>query len=112
MTTIRPAVRILPSMLMNDPCRGFARLPDVETDAGKDHGDQDDRDRAQEEARAPDRKRFEQRVLRNGSQDDADDEGRARPVMALEEVANAAKEDEQDKVFPRPGAEITAKQSQ
>src|SRR6185503_21348289 len=100
-----PATRTRPSTMGRDRF-SVPRAPEIEDDARDDHRDQHERDRAQEELVAEDGERLEQRILGDLAEDDADHERRTRPVMALQQVAEPAHEEDENEVLPRVLADI------
>src|SRR5262245_49266123 len=102
-----PAVRTRPSTMDRNRL-SVPRAPEIEDDARDDHGDEHERDRAQEELVAEDGERFEKRILGDFAQDDADHERRARPVMALEQITQPTHEEDEDEVLPRVLADVAA----
>src|SRR5262249_880284 len=94
-----------------DPLRA-ARAIDVEADAGDDQQDEDERERAQEEAGPPKAERLMQRRFGDRPEYDTDDEGRARPLVVAQDAGDPAQHDEDDEVPPGPLAEIAAQDAE
>src|SRR5688500_12028349 len=90
LTTIRPS-KIIGHL-------GLAQAIHVDGYAAEDQSDQHERERAQKEARPPQRHRLVERILGDRPEHDADDERRPRPFVALEQIAEPAERDEQDQV--------------
>src|SRR5215471_4423523 len=105
-------VRIRPSSMTGHLHPGPTRAPDIEADAGDDQRDEDKRHRTQEEARAINPDRFLKRIFCDLPQYHADDERRARPIMTLEEITQAAHDEHKQKVLPLALVEIAAEQSE
>src|ERR1700730_18390370 len=104
LTTMRPS-----SMARHSLVRP-ARTPKIEPDAGKDHRNQDQRDRPPEKTRSKEADRLLQRILGDLPENDPDDEGRARPIMPLEQIAEASHHHNQDEVLPNDAIQITTEQ--
>src|SRR5258706_12603176 len=102
--------RMRPSSMARHSLVGTARAPKIEADTGQDHRNQDERDRPPEKARAKQADRLLQGILGDLAEDDADDEGRARPIVALEQIAEASHHHDQDEVLPNAAIQITAEQ--
>src|SRR5215510_2883942 len=98
-SSMMPAMRTRPSTMDSDGL-SVLRTPEIEHDAADDHGDQDKRNRAQEEFVAVNGDRCQQRIFRDLAEDDSDHEWRARPIVALEHVAKRAHEEDQDQILP------------
>src|SRR5258708_12855059 len=79
---------------------GPARAPKIEADTGQDHCDQDQRDRPPEKARSKEADCLLQGILGDLAENDADDEGRTRPIVPLEQIAEASHHHDQDEVLP------------
>src|SRR5262249_16685517 len=84
--------------------------PKIEADAGEDQRDQDQRNGPPEETRAEDRDGLLKRVLGDLAEDDADDERRARPIVALEQIAQASHHHDQDQVLPVAAEQVAPEQ--
>src|SRR5258706_3502017 len=102
--------RMRPSSMARHSLVGTARAPKVEADAGEDHRNQDQRNRPPEETRAKKAYRLLQGILGDLSENDPDDERRARPIVPLEQVTQASHYHDQDEVLPNAAIQITAEQ--
>src|SRR3954463_5721853 len=98
--------RIRPSSMAGDGLVRPARTPKVETDAGENHRDQNQGDRTPEEACSEEADRLLQGILGDLPEDDADDERRARPIVAFEQIAEASHHHDEDEVLPDAAIEI------
>src|SRR5882672_11429763 len=77
--TIRPLMRMRPSSMAGHRGMGLARAVNIKTDAGEDERNQNKRNRAPEKAHPEQPDRLLQGILGDLPENDADDEGRARP---------------------------------
>jgi hypothetical protein len=97
--TIRPLMKIRAQVVQHRRLR-FACAIHIKTDAREYERNQNERHRTPEEAHPEQPDRLLQRILGDLSENDADDEGRAWPVMAFEEIADSAHHHDEDQVLP------------
>src|SRR6476646_3192069 len=102
--------RMRPSSMARHCLVGPARAPKIEADAGQDHRNQDQRDRPPEKTRAKEADRLLQGILGDLAENDPDDEWRARPIVAFEQITEASHHQNQDEVLPNAAVEITTEE--
>src|SRR5262249_44886901 len=109
-TTMMALTRMRPSSMAWYRHLGLARAPDVKADACQDKRDQDHRHRPHEEGNAAEADRLLQRIFRDLSENDTDDERRAGPIVALKQITEAAEPSHEHKVLPIAAEEVAAEQ--
>src|SRR5579872_5565150 len=94
-TTMIPLTSIRPSSMAWHH-RRLTHAPHIEPYARDNQSDQHERNRPPEEARAPNPDRLQQGIFRDFPENHTNDERRARPVMPLEQISEAAECKNQD----------------